>query len=123
MNPPSHITALPFIKAHSKEEAQRLINDGGRQAVDLDYPQAYEDLPDLMLSASKQRVSLLYRAQETVDVHSMSELQDILSQPKNTSRQRFFVCQWIDMPDDLAKWRALHQAAEAHGDIITRRLA
>ncbi|MHC6050357.1 PHA-granule associated protein 4 [Ralstonia solanacearum] len=88
------MTTATTTRAGTREEALRLLNVPGVEAIALDYETGWQDAVELGRLGQKVGVRVEFRGCESITVQSLSALVAGLARPKTTFRQRNLFCQF-----------------------------
>ena len=102
-------------KVASKHEAIEAIESGEYKIVDLDYKTGNADVLGLARFARKHIVAVQHLSQVTVTVKNEIALQEKLTKPKSTYKQRFIHLEFDIEPEALARYQAM---ASEHCDMV-----
>ncbi|MCO5396787.1 PHA-granule associated protein 4 [Ralstonia soli] len=105
-------------RASTREEALRLLEQGGVAAVELDYESGWRDAVELGRLGGAVGIRVEFRGHESIAVKSPAALVSGLARAKATFRQRNLYCQFDLDRLPAAELAKLEAKAEKLGDYI-----
>ena len=111
-------TTPATARAGTREEALRLLEQGGVAVVELDYESGWRDAVELGRLGRAVGVRVEFRGHECVAVTSPAALLAGLARPKTSFRQRNLYCQFDLSRLPTAELAGLEAKAERLGDYI-----